>query len=180
MAFFINFWLFITRTDLSRCVSRRFSRNNHTAAKLVKSKSQILTFSPINFFHFFGLYYSYFYFAICRTPIGVSEKQYYRLRTSLGHVPDALTGRVNGVQETSNSTYVSNFKIAFDLQMLMIMSLQLPEEPPKGMTAGKVRTKTTMSKTHGTKTPMKMIIAKAVRIQWKLCNERKRKSCKIL
>ena len=176
MAFFINFWLFITRTDLSRCVSRRFSRNNHTAAKLVKSKSQILTFSPINFFHFLGLYYSYFYFAICRTPIGVSEKQYYRLRTSLGHVPDALTGRVNGVQETSKS----NFEIAFDLQMLMIMSLQLPEEPPKGMTAGKVRTKTTMSKTHGTKTPMKMIIAKAVRIQWKLCNERKRKSCKIL
>ena len=82
----------------------------------------------------------------------------------LSHVPDALTGRVNGVQETSKSK-VSNFKIAFDLQMLMIMSLQLPEGPPKGMTAGKVRTKTTMSKTHGTKTPMKMIIAKAVKIQ---------------
>ena len=47
--------------------------------------------------------------------------------------------------------------------MLMIMSLQLPEEPPKGMTAGKVRTKTTMSKLHGM-LHLKKKIAKAVKI----------------
>merc|ERR1711860_147455 len=65
---------------------------------------------------------------------------------------------------------------------LRIMSLQRPQAllPPELPIAGMVRTKMTMSKIRGTKNLTKKMTVKAVKIQSKLYNGRKRKSWEIL